>query len=71
MNSSLWTLVDEWNASESHERHICADQLAKTLLKERLSQWNSRCAFTYSGDLSDLGVEPFGHIDFFKLQGGC
>lgn len=70
MNSSLWNLVNEWYDSESHERHICADQLAKSLLKERLSQWRNRCTFTYSGDLSDLGINSFDHIHFFKPQGG-
>jgi len=77
---SLWKLVDDWNATESHERHVCADQLAKQLIKERFKKWereigeeidsNKVCAFTYSGDASDLGISPFEHIHFFKPQGG-
>lgn len=76
--SSLWNLVDEWNKSESHERHICAEQLSKALIKERLKKWedeigeispNKVCAFGYSGDASDLGINPYGHINFFKKQG--
>lgn len=35
---ALWKLVDEWNSVESHERRLCAEQLAKALLKERLKE---------------------------------